>query len=80
MFLLIVGYPRKSPIDHRESTKSKVDFYTAGHGITPLQNGLAIAATSFRGGVSRFAASSIRQGLTPRLRARLSDSWPIVLS
>jgi cation/acetate symporter len=25
------------------STKSKADFYTAGHAITPLQNGLAIA-------------------------------------
>jgi len=25
------------------STKSKADFYSAGHSITPLQNGLAIA-------------------------------------
>jgi hypothetical protein len=33
------------PRDHLSiiGTKSKVDFYTAGHGITPLQNGLAIA-------------------------------------
>ena len=43
MFVLIVLVTLAITYRSSGSTKSKVDFYTAGHGITPLQNGLAIA-------------------------------------
>jgi len=43
MFLLIVTVTLVITWRSAGSTKSKADFYTAGHAITPAQNGLAIA-------------------------------------
>ena len=43
MFLVIVAATLVITYRSAGSTKSKADFYAAGHGITPLQNGLAIA-------------------------------------
>src|SRR5262249_59436226 len=43
MFLLIVAVTLVITYRAAGSTKSKAGFYTAGHAITPLQNGLAIA-------------------------------------
>jgi cation/acetate symporter len=81
MFLLIVLVTLVITYRSSGSTKSKVDFYTAGHGITPLQNGLAIAgdflsAAAFLG----FAAlvySTGFDGLVYTLG--FLTGWPIVL-
>jgi len=43
MFLVIVAATLVITYRSAGSTKSKADFYAAGHAITPLQNGLAIA-------------------------------------
>jgi cation/acetate symporter len=43
MFMVIVVATLVITYRSAGSTKSKADFYTAGHAITPLQNGLAIA-------------------------------------
>ena len=43
MFLVIVVTTLVITFRSAGSTKSKAGFYTAGHAITPLQNGLAIA-------------------------------------
>jgi cation/acetate symporter len=62
-------------------TKSKADFYTAGHAITPLQNGLAIAgdflsAAAFLG-ISALVYASGFDGLLYALG--FLTGWPIVL-
>jgi cation/acetate symporter len=43
MFLAIVGATLVITYRAAGSTNSKAGFYTAGHAITPLQNGLATA-------------------------------------
>jgi cation/acetate symporter len=63
------------------STKSKADFYTAGHAITPLQNGLAIAgdflsAAAFLG-ISALVYSNGFDGFIYALG--FLTGWPIVL-
>jgi cation/acetate symporter len=63
------------------STKSKADFYTAGHSITPLQNGLAIAgdflsAAAFLG-ISALVYANGFDGLLYALG--FLTGWPIVL-
>ena len=62
-------------------TKSRVDFYTAGHAITPLQNGLAIAgdflsAAAFLG-ISALVYSNGFDGFLYALG--FLTGWPIVL-
>jgi cation/acetate symporter len=62
-------------------TKSKAEFYTAGHAITPLQNGLAIAgdflsAAAFLG-ISALVYTSGFDGLLYALG--FLTGWPIVL-
>ncbi len=62
-------------------TKSKAEFYTAGHAITPLQNGLAIAgdflsAAAFLG-ISALVYASGFDGLLYALG--FLTGWPIVL-
>jgi cation/acetate symporter len=81
MFLLIVLVTLAITYRSSGSTKSKVDFYTAGHGITPLQNGLAIAgdflsAAAFLG----FAALVYSTGFGGLVYALgFLTGWPIVL-
>jgi len=81
MFLLIVLVTLAITYRSSGSTKSKVDFYTAGHGITPLQNGLAIAgdflsAAAFLG----FAALVYSTGFDGLVYALgFLTGWPIVL-
>jgi cation/acetate symporter len=63
------------------STKSKADFYTAGHAITPLQNGLAIAgdflsAAAFLG-ISALVYANGFDGLLYAIG--FLTGWPIVL-
>jgi cation/acetate symporter len=63
------------------STKSRADFYTAGHAITPLQNGLAIAgdflsAAAFLG-ISALVYSNGFDGFIYALG--FLTGWPIVL-
>jgi cation/acetate symporter len=63
------------------STKSKADFYTAGHSITPLQNGLAIAgdflsAAAFLG-ISALVYANGFDGFLYALG--FLTGWPIVL-
>ena len=63
------------------STKSRADFYTAGHEITPLQNGLAIAgdflsAAAFLG-ISALVYSNGFDGFIYALG--FLTGWPIVL-
>jgi cation/acetate symporter len=63
------------------STKSKADFYTAGHAITPLQNGLAIAgdflsAAAFLG-ISALVYANGFDGFLYALG--FLTGWPIVL-
>jgi cation/acetate symporter len=63
------------------STKSKADFYTAGHAITPLQNGLAIAgdflsAAAFLG-ISALVYANGFDGLLYAIG--FLAGWPIVL-
>ena len=62
-------------------TKSKADFYTAGHSITPLQNGLAIAgdflsAAAFLG-ISALVYANGFDGFIYALG--FLTGWPIVL-
>jgi cation/acetate symporter len=62
-------------------TKSKTDFYTAGHSITPLQNGLAIAgdflsAAAFLG-ISALVYANGFDGLIYAMG--FLTGWPIVL-
>jgi cation/acetate symporter len=81
MFLMIVLVTLAITYRSSGSTKSKVDFYTAGHGITPLQNGLAIAgdflsAAAFLG----FAALVYSTGFDGLVYALgFLTGWPIVL-
>ncbi len=81
MFLLIVLVTLAITYRSSGSTKSKVDFYTAGHGIKPLQNGLAIAgdflsAAAFLG----FAALVYSTGFDGLVYALgFLTGWPIVL-
>jgi cation/acetate symporter len=63
------------------STKSRADFYTAGHSITPLQNGLAIAgdflsAAAFLG-ISALVYANGFDGFIYALG--FLTGWPIVL-
>jgi cation/acetate symporter len=63
------------------STKSRADFYTAGHAITPLQNGLAIAgdflsAAAFLG-ISALVYANGFDGFIYALG--FLTGWPIVL-
>lgn len=63
------------------STKSRADFYTAGHSITPLQNGLAIAgdflsAAAFLG-ISALVYANGFDGFLYALG--FLTGWPIVL-
>ncbi len=81
MFLAIVALTLVITYLSSGSTKSKADFYTAGHGITPLQNGLAIAgdflsAAAFLG----IAALIYTTGFDGLLYAiGFLTGWPIVL-
>jgi cation/acetate symporter len=63
------------------STKSKADFYTAGHAITPLQNGLAIAGDFLSAGaflgISALIYANGLDGLLYVLG--FLTGWPIVL-
>ena len=55
------------------STKSKADFYSAGHSITPLQNGLAIARDFLSAARSSgYRRWSMPTALTGFFMARLS--------
>jgi cation/acetate symporter len=81
MFLLIVLVTLAITYRSSGSTKSKVEFYTAGHGITPLQNGLAIAgdflsAAAFLG-LAALVYSTGFDGLVYALG--FLTGWPIVL-
>jgi cation/acetate symporter len=63
------------------SSKSKADFYTAGHAITPLQNGLAItgdflSAAAFLG-ITALVYSTGFDGLLYAIG--FLTGWPIVL-
>ena len=63
------------------STKSKADFYTDGHTITPLQNGLAIAGDFLSAGaflgISALIYANGFDGLLYVLG--FLTGWPIVL-
>jgi cation/acetate symporter len=76
MFLLIVVVTLAITYRSSGSTKSKVDFYTAGHGITPLQNGLAIAG-DFLSAAAFQVYSTGFDGLVYALG--FLTGWPIVL-
>lgn len=81
MFLVIVAVTLGITYRSAGSTRSKVDFYTAGHGITPLQNGLAIAgdflsAAAFLG-IAALVYSTGFDGLLYALG--FLTGWPIVL-
>jgi cation/acetate symporter len=81
MFLLIVLVTLAITYRSSGSTKSKVEFYAAGHGITPLQNGLAIAgdflsAAAFLG-LAALIYSTGFDGLVYALG--FLTGWPIVL-
>ncbi|MCK1290925.1 cation/acetate symporter ActP [Bradyrhizobium sp. 30] len=81
MFLLIVAVTLLITYRSAGRTKSKADFYTAGHGITPLQNGLAIAgdflsAAAFLG-ISALIYATGFDGLIYALG--FLTGWPIVL-
>jgi cation/acetate symporter len=81
MFLFIVLITLVITYRSAGSTNSKVGFYTAGHAITPLQNGLAIAgdflsAAAFLG-ISALVYSSGFDGLIYALG--FLTGWPIVL-
>lgn len=81
MFLAIVALTLLITYRSSGSTKSKADFYSAGHSITPLQNGLAIAgdflsAAAFLG----IAALIYTTGFDGLLYAiGFLTGWPIVL-
>src|SRR5882757_2569281 len=81
MFLLIVAITLVITYRSAGRTKSKADFYTAGHEITPLQNGLAIAgdflsAAAFLG-ISALIYATGFDGLIYALG--FLTGWPIVL-
>jgi cation/acetate symporter len=81
MFLSIVVVTLVITARSSSRTKSKADFYTAGHEITPLQNGLAIAgdflsAAAFLG-ISALIYSTGFDGLIYALG--FLTGWPIVL-
>jgi cation/acetate symporter len=81
MFLAIVIATLVITYRSAGSTKSKADFYTAGHAITPLQNGLAIAgdflsAAAFLG-ISALVYSNGFDGFLYALG--FLTGWPIVL-
>jgi cation/acetate symporter len=81
MFLLIVLATLVITYRSAGSTKSKAGFYTAGHAITPLQNGLAIAgdflsAAAFLG-ISALIYTNGFDGLVYALG--FLTGWPIVL-
>jgi cation/acetate symporter len=81
MFLLIVLATLVITYRSAGSTKSKAGFYTAGHAITPLQNGLAIAgdflsAAAFLG-ISALIYANGFDGLIYALG--FLTGWPIVL-
>jgi cation/acetate symporter len=81
MFMVIVAATLVITYRSAGRTKSKADFYTAGHAITPLQNGLAIAgdflsAAAFLG----IAALVYTNGFDGLLYALgFLTGWPIVL-
>ncbi|OSI71586.1 MULTISPECIES: cation/acetate symporter ActP [Bradyrhizobium] len=81
MFMLIVVVTLVITYRSAGSTKSKADFYTAGHSITPLQNGLAIAgdflsAAAFLG-ISALVYANGFDGLIYAIG--FLTGWPIVL-
>lgn len=81
MFLAIVIATLVITYRSAGSTKSKADFYTAGHAITPLQNGLAIAgdflsAAAFLG-ISALVYANGFDGFIYALG--FLTGWPIVL-
>jgi cation/acetate symporter len=81
MFMLIVLVTLVITYRSSGSTKSKADFYTAGHSITPLQNGLAIAgdflsAAAFLG-ISALIYANGFDGLLYAIG--FLTGWPIVL-
>ncbi len=81
MFLLIVLVTLLITYRSAGSTKSKAGFYTAGHAITPLQNGLAIAgdflsAAAFLG-ISALVYANGFDGLLYAIG--FLTGWPIVL-
>ena len=81
MFLVIVLATLVITYRSAGSTKSKAGFYTAGHAITPLQNGLAIAgdflsAAAFLG-ISALIYANGFDGLIYAIG--FLTGWPIVL-
>jgi cation/acetate symporter len=81
MFLVIVAATLIIIFRSARSSRSKVGFYTAGHAITPLQNGLAIAgdflsAAAFLG-ISALVYTSGFDGLLYAIG--FLTGWPIVL-
>ncbi|MCK1315414.1 cation/acetate symporter ActP [Bradyrhizobium sp. 23] len=81
MFLLIVAVTLVITYRSAGRTKSKAEFYTAGHEITPVQNGLAIAgdflsAAAFLG-ISALIYTTGFDGLIYALG--FLTGWPIVL-
>jgi cation/acetate symporter len=81
MFMVIVMATLVITYRSAGSTKSKADFYTAGHAITPLQNGLAIAgdflsAAAFLG-ISALIYTNGFDGLLYAIG--FLTGWPIVL-
>src|SRR5712692_10266484 len=81
MFLLIVAVTLVITYRSSGRTKSKADFYTAGHEITPMQNGLAIAgdflsAAAFLG-ISALIYATGFDGLIYAIG--FLTGWPIVL-
>jgi cation/acetate symporter len=81
MFLLIVLATLVITYRSAGSTKSKAGFYSAGHAITPLPNGLAIAgdflsAAAFLG-ISALVYANGFDGLIYALG--FLTGWPIVL-
>jgi cation/acetate symporter len=81
MFLVIVVTTLVITFRSAGSTKSKAGFYTAGHAITPLQNGLAIAgdflsAAAFLG-ISALIYANGFDGMLYALG--FLTGWPIVL-
>ena len=81
MFMLIVAVTLIITYRSAGRTKSKADFYTAGHEITPLQNGLAIAgdflsAAAFLG-ISALIYTTGYDGLIYAIG--FLTGWPVVL-
>jgi cation/acetate symporter len=81
MFLVIVAATLIITFRSARSSRSKAGFYTAGHAITPLQNGLAIAgdflsAAAFLG-ISALVYTSGFDGLLYAIG--FLTGWPIVL-